>query len=192
MLGCSNKFETLLLDVHGELPPELRSEWEAHLSGCAGCRHERERLLSELETIRQSMEPTPLPDTQVDQMIETVQAKLAGQSARTRSRKPFSFFPVRFAPALAVACCLMVFSGVIFYKYLLEPPARQIAVINKIEGDLKFEDLNIIQNFEILENMPTLEKLVRIVDQAENGQSSGNLRQGLKGNTAHETEQIRV
>jgi hypothetical protein len=112
-MNCKEFEDYLTLDSYGELPPEQRGPYEAHLANCGHCQAAREqaRGLHEVLAQRPRLEPSP------DFLAECRQA-LADALDRERLgwhgliREWLSFLqlpPQRVAPRVAFALSLLVF-----------------------------------------------------------------------------------
>ena len=192
MNACPNKIDTLMLDVYGELGPAERQSWETHLKTCAGCKLEKGRLLDDLKKIRHAVKPQPLTAKQRQELACQVRRKLAKQKRSASWKDGFGQHRIRFIPAIAVACLLVLLTGLSIFLYVEPTPNNHVAVVDDTLNQIKAEDLEILQHFELLENMPTLQKLVHIVDHAQGEETQEKNRQDFRGNTANDKDQIRV
>ena len=111
-MNCKEFEEYLTLDLYGDLPPEQRAPYEAHLAGCVHCQAAREQVrgLHDVLAQRPRLEPSP------DFLVECRQG-LADALDRERLgwhgliREWLSFLqlpPQRVAPRVAFALSLMV------------------------------------------------------------------------------------
>ena len=161
MEACREYEETLLLDVYGELTYKEREEWEQHLENCLGCREERHKMFRFLERIKQSSLTPELSPEKVSALSWAVGRKLSGRGGDSRWRDRMLPFPARALAAVAAGCCVVVLSGWLALKWF-EAPTRGPGPAGEIQ--LSQKDLEVIGNLELLEELETLRKLVRVID----------------------------
>lgn len=179
--ACSDHGDTLMLDVLGEpMAPELRREWEGHLSGCEGCRQERADLVRVLAGVRKIGAPPALSDRRADAMANAVGWRLRNERLKegaARHGRLSGWRPLAAACALA-AVVVLGYHGV---QGVLEP-----------EPVADLQDIEVIRHLDLLREMDTIEKLVEVVDldltpgaqppeQAPENDSQGN--QGPSGSS---------
>lgn len=127
-MNCTESEEYMTLDLYGELPPEHRALYEAHLANCIHCQGLREqaRGLHEVLAQRPRLEPSP------ELLVECRQA-LADALDRERLgwhglvREWLAFLqlpPQRVAPRLAFVLTLVVFGFGLGWK--LRPSAPRV------------------------------------------------------------------
>jgi hypothetical protein len=112
-MTCKEFEDYLTLDLYGELPPEQRAPYEAHLAACVHCQATREEVrgLHEVLAHRPRLEASP------DFLVECRQALVEALDRerlgwRGLIREWLSFLelpPQRVAPRAAFALSLMVF-----------------------------------------------------------------------------------
>ena len=76
MAACTYYQETLLLDVHGELPTSDRIAWQRHLAQCDACRHERERLCALIGSVQTTLCVPELASDEQQRMSASMQRAL--------------------------------------------------------------------------------------------------------------------
>jgi hypothetical protein len=150
-MNCKEFEEYLTLDLYGELPPEQRGAYEAHLAGCVHCQAAREQVrgLHEILAQRPSLNPSP------EFLVECRQA-LAEALERERLgwhgliREWLSFLqipPQRLAPRVTFALSLMVFSFGLGWmlrpRAARVPPTQPARVTTSSLADADFENMRI-------------------------------------------------
>jgi hypothetical protein len=167
MKACPNHQETLWLDVYGELKPDERSAWQQHLESCSACREERQRLLGLIERLKEEMTPPELSPEKANALSWSIKRALRNQKAGSRSRLRTWGMPSRLIPALAAACFMIIVLGWFGIDKFQGPfKTRNLSGLNSQE-QMIVKDLEIIKNLEFLEEMDTVQKLVRVVDHRE-------------------------
>ncbi len=150
---CSDHGDTLMLDVLGEpMAPEVRRDWEGHLSGCEGCRQERAELVRVLAGVRKVGAAPALSERQADAMANAVGWKLRNESVKSRSARPRRL--VGWRP-LAAACALVL---VVVLGY------HEVQNVFEPEPVADLQDIEVIRHLDLLREMDTIEKLVEVVD----------------------------
>lgn len=162
---CSKIKRDLLLDIHGALDEQDRSDLEAHLRVCRDCRDEKKRLLKLLGEIRELSEVPELSAAQTEPMMACVRERLRAEPS-TASKRFFSGVPSRLIP-IAAAACLVIFVTLLAYRTWT--PQNDISLPGHQEQHLTQQDMEIIRHLDLLRNMDAIQKLVHIVD--ENGRS---------------------
>jgi hypothetical protein len=169
MQTCRNHNETLMLDVLNELTdPRVRRDWEGHLASCSACRVEKARMLHLLWQVRISGRPPELSDAEAQRMAGAVSREIRNRPGRV-SGSGWSF---RLVPALAAACVLII---TVMAGYWLQDSffgAGRVADLAS-EPQLEAPDLDVVKHLDLLRDMDTIEKLIRIVDIPDNGQAPG-------------------
>jgi hypothetical protein len=112
-MECKQCEEYLMLDVYGELPPEQRAAYEAHLAGCVHCQAARRGLGSLHEVLAQRPRPEPSPDFLVEcrqALADALERERLGWQGLLREWLSFLQLPPRrVAPRLAFVLSLIVF-----------------------------------------------------------------------------------
>ena len=112
-MDCREFEEYMTLDLYGDLPPEQRASYEAHLAGCAHCQAAREQVrgLHEVLAQRPRLEPTPDFLAECRQALaETLDRERLGWHGLIREWLSFlQLPPQRVAPRAAFALSLLVF-----------------------------------------------------------------------------------
>lgn len=170
MKPCQDRRETLLLDVYGELPLNERPSWEKHLETCEGCRQERERMRRLLQLVKEATPSPGLSPEDARDLAGSVKRELRREQEGTWWPKRFLSIPNRLIPALAAACLLVVALGWFTMRELKAPSLVDTITNNNLEKPMMAADLDVIKNLELLEEMETLQKLVKIVDSRETSQ----------------------
>jgi hypothetical protein len=97
-MNCEQLRENLPLLIYGDLSSDAARQANHHLENCAGCRVERDALLS----TRQALDALPVPEVRVD--VAAIQNQALAMQARTLRRWK------RFALAAgSLAACLLAF-----------------------------------------------------------------------------------
>jgi anti-sigma factor RsiW len=161
MKACTNREETLLLDVYGELGKEEKADWERHVEHCPGCREEREKMLRFLGRIRIEMPPPPFSHEKAGALSGAIKSRLREQGAGPRWWERIIPVPSRTLAALATACCVVVLSGWLALKWFGGPSPHPES---PTQAQISRRDIEIIKNMELLEDLETLRKLVQVVD----------------------------
>ncbi|MGD9083035.1 MAG: zf-HC2 domain-containing protein [Desulfobacterales bacterium] len=164
MKHCSDRQETLWLDVYGELTKEERLDWEKHLKTCRGCSLEREVLLGLLENVKETLPAASLSHKEVKELQNAIFGKLRGNSDKKWIRKPFIGRYVKPIHALAACCLLIVAFGWFGLKGLQPTTAVRTVSDRGVEEQLIAKDLDLLENLELLEEMDTLEKLGKVIN----------------------------
>ncbi len=165
MKHCSDKQETLWLDVYGELTQKERPDWEKHLKTCRGCSLEREVLLRLLENVKETLPAASLSHKDVKELQNAIFGKLRGNTDKKWLRKPFIGGYVKPIHALAACCLLIVAFGWFGLKGLQPTTAVRTVSDRGVEEHLIAKDLDLLENLELLEEMDTLEKLGKVMSQ---------------------------
>ena len=187
MHACPEYKTDLLSDLYGELDAACAERWRRHVKDCPGCRAERDRLGSMLAGVKEAdiFEPlTPAEQTALSMAV----------SGRRKPYRPGGFawrfqgwlMPRRLA-AFAAACIVVVTAAV--YLAVRSDRAPEIPVASADRGIEKLDpvDLEVVENLEILQNFPTIEKLVRVVDDTSGARVPGS-ENGISGkNRAQKT-----
>jgi anti-sigma factor RsiW len=128
MAGCVEIKKLLHVFVDGEFGEGEAAEVERHLSGCASCRAEVERIYALKERLRTALPRTKTP--------EALKAKIAKNAAEALAPKRSLFFRVAI-PALAAASVAL---GAVAIRYSEEgePPVVS-AAISRHEDELPIE-----------------------------------------------------
>jgi hypothetical protein len=112
-MNCKEFEDYLTLDLYGELPPEQRAPYEAHLSGCVHCQAVREEVRGLHRALAQRPRLEPSPDFLVEcrqGLAEALDRERLGWRGLIREWLSFvELPPQRVAPRVAFALSLMVF-----------------------------------------------------------------------------------
>jgi len=164
MKPCPDKKETLWLDVYGELDPHRRPIWEKHLENCERCRQERKRLLSLLQTMKDTMPSPTLSHELSRSLAHSITRKLREKQEKTWWRNRLLDIPQRLVPAMAAATILIAALGWFSLKMFRSPSSVSNISNYKVEEQIIAKDLDVIKNLDLLEEMDALQKLVQVVD----------------------------
>lgn len=189
MQACSNRMEILMMDVHGELDPGDRVDWEHHLETCQGCRRERDRMLNTIREMKEAMKVPELPPERAEALISALRREVGGASKGHWWRKTFFGERVGMIPALATACILFVILGFYGYRMLMVPTELQFVRDHSGVGQSMQQDFDVIANLELLRSMDAIEKLVTIVDDKKGRGPADEKRQDTHGMIGNEYEE---
>ena len=170
MKPCAEHRETLMLDVYGELGPELRSAWEAHLKTCEACRRERLRVQRLAGDLRRTAGPPALSHQQVAEGVRVVRRRLLDAREESWWRKMMHVRPTGLVPAAVALCALVLAVTMVDRETLKTSIGIRTASQPDAQEQVQGEDLEILKHFDLLKEMESLGKLAQIVDQ-DNGNS---------------------
>jgi len=164
MKYCREWQETLCLDVHGELSPQVRLEWEKHLEGCRPCYQERTQLLHLLKNVNEAVPEPSLSHEDASALYNAITGKLK-EEHRGKTRRRKSFFDGYIKPIHALAaCCLLI---VVFGWFGLRGPQQvtRVETISELGGQEQVivREIDLLENLDLLEEMDTLEKLDQVL-----------------------------
>jgi hypothetical protein len=159
---CVDRRETLLLDIHGELPASEQAAWQRHLDACPGCCQERQELVWLLESAKEAMPPPALSPERAKALRESVTMGWRASMVPGRWRGLFVRMSLRPVPALVAAGFLLVvlawfgLHGLRSTSHTLRGPEgpKQVMV----------SDAEVIENLDLLEHLDDVERVVRVVD----------------------------
>jgi hypothetical protein len=150
-MNCEEFEESLTLDLYGDLPPEQRGAYEAHLAGCVHCQAAREQVRGLHEVLARRPHLEPSPDFLVEcrqALAETLDRERLGWHGLIREWLSFlQFPPQRLAPRVTFALSLMIFSFGL--GWMLRPraarvvPAPPASVTTSSLADADFENMRI-------------------------------------------------
>jgi hypothetical protein len=172
MKPCTHYQETLLSDVHGELRPHERPEWEKHLEQCEPCRLEKERLVTMLSTVKATLSSSDKASDEAEGLPSAIRSAWREGLEKNPDRTPFWGTPLRFAPALAATCLVIALAGWFSFKEFRHAGIIQDGSQVVMEEQLASEDLEVVKNIELLEEMEDVEKLVELLDRPSYGDPS--------------------
>jgi hypothetical protein len=164
MEPCPDYKETLWLDVYVELDPNERPNWERHLEECEACREERKQLLGMIQTVKEAVPSPALSPEKAQAIASSIKRKMSNEREDVWQRKRLFGTANRLIPALATICLLIVALSWFSLQELKKPPAVQMISDLALEEQIISEDLDVIRNLELLQEMETLEKLVKFLD----------------------------
>jgi anti-sigma factor RsiW len=160
--SCTDRRETLLLDIHGELSASEQTAWQRHIETCPGCRQDRQELVWLLKAAKEAMPAPALSPEHAKAFRESVTMCWRATRARVWSRGPF--FGMSFArlPALVAAGFLLVvvswfgLQGLRSTSHILRGPEAPKRVMAS--------DAEVIENLDLLEHIDDIERIVQVVD----------------------------
>lgn len=170
MKSCPEYEEMVVLDAHGELDPGARTAWETHLRTCRACQDERLRLLGMLGRVQEDLRAPAVTEAQTQSLLRSVRRSLpAEKKASARWTEFLLGRPLRFMPAMASLCVLVI----AFFLFSLRgpegPTLTQPESDSKPWGELRAEDLEIIRNMDLLRDMDWVQRLVQAIDETDDG-----------------------
>ena len=165
MKYCQEWQETLWLDVHGELSPQVRLKWEKHLEGCGPCYQERTQLLHLLKNVNEAVPEPSLSHEDDSALYDAITGKLKEEHRGSKARRRKSFFEGYIKPIhVLAACCLLIVAFGWFGLKGLQQTTRIGTVSDLgVKEQLVATDMDLLQNLELLEEMDTLEKLEQVM-----------------------------
>jgi hypothetical protein len=150
-MNCKEFEEYLTLDLYGDLPPEQRAAYEAHLAGCVHCQATREEVRGLHEVLAQRPRIEPSPDFLVEcrqALSEALDRERLGWRGLIQEWLPFlQLPPQRVAPRVAFALSLIVFGFGL--GWTLRPRAARVVpsglgnVTTSSLADADFENMRI-------------------------------------------------
>ncbi len=167
MKGCDDRMEMLLLDVHGELPPEDLPSWHRHLEACQACRRERDRLLALIGRIRGEMLCPGQTEGETEALARSVSRALRAEREKAAGwKRPFGL-RLPPLPALAAACLLVVTLGW-FGLHELDAP-HGTGSLGKLGAEEKgiVQNLDVLEDLDLLKDMDIIQKLAQVDDERD-------------------------
>ena len=162
MKVCADRSETLLVDIHGELPASEQPAWQRHLETCPGCRQERQELVWLLKAAKEAMPSPALSPGYARALRESVTMDWRATRARVWWRGLFFGMSLRPVPALAATGVLLVVLGWFGLQGLRStshPPT-----VPEAPKQVMISDAEVIENLDLLEQIHDIERIVRVVD----------------------------
>ena len=167
MNGCPDRYETILLDIYGELDSSQRSSLVQHLANCRGCREEHQKVLQLFEQIRGGFPPVLLSEGKAKTLSSSIKRKLLEEKVHRPFWKGF-LSPSSLIPALAAACIVIVSVGWFSLRMVSHSPSQDLQARNAIqEEQVSPNDMEVISNLDLLEELDVLKILVHVVDGKE-------------------------
>jgi hypothetical protein len=168
MKHCDDWQETLWLDVHGELSPQIRLKWEKHLEECRSCYQERTQLLHLLKNVNEAVPEPSLSHEEAGTLYNAITGRLK-EEHRGKGRWRKWIFEGHIKPIYALAaCCLLI---VAFGWFGLKGSQRTAPVGTISDPGTKEQliatDMDLLENLDLLEEMDTLEKLDQVMGKRE-------------------------
>jgi anti-sigma factor RsiW len=159
---CADRQETLLLDVHGELPASERPAWRRHLDICPGCRRERQDLARVLDGVREAF-PSPALSPQYARALRG-RVTRSWRAYRARAWWQGLFFGMRLRPVPALAAVGLLLAVVGWFGLHELRTAHHTLPAPEAPKQIIVSDAEVIENLDLLEHMDDIEKVVKLVD----------------------------
>ncbi len=149
---CRNK---LLEYLDRDLAGDVRTELEAHLTECAGCREELQSLQETLALVARMPAPEP-SETFWQQYLRELRQNVATPTWSSRIRDWFASLTVRPIPAMATAIALVVavFLTWNIFTEQATPPTASLVLTEQLALS---QDLELLRDMELLEALELLE-----------------------------------
>ena len=164
MTVCPKYEKLLLLDAAGELDGKLLFSLQSHLKKCSACRREKETLSTIMTRLKSATRSPRLSAAEADTMVANINRELAAKQNARRRLPGWIRSYGKLIPAAAAACILFIALGILWQdniRHQFEHHAmNQPDLVESISPD----EVEIINNFELLREFDSLEKLVRVVD----------------------------
>ncbi len=160
--ACADRRETLLLDIHGELPESEQPGWQRHLDACPGCRQERQELVWLLQAAKEAMPPPALSPEHAKALRESVTRGWRGNRGPVWWRGLFFGMSLRPVPVLVAAGFLLAVLG----WFGLQGLRNTSDALRGPEGpkQVMVSDEDVIENLDLLEHIDDVERIVQVVD----------------------------
>ncbi len=180
MGACQDQKEKIIFYTYNELDAKSGKEVESHLAICEQCQNEQQRLLTLLEALKDTAESPELSPLDVKSLV-TNTLKLRNKPRERWWRRYFVFRPSRFIPAVAMACLILITTGIIGYVKLNAP--NEFPVISKYQDEIIINDreLEILSNLDLLKEMDTIRILSQVVDLNDEIKSKGEINNDSRG-----------
>jgi len=162
MKACSDQKEKLMMDVCGELGPDERAELDSHLAECDACRAKKDRLVELFQSARREGKAPALTNGQAHAFSSDILRRL-------RTEKPDRRTGFRLAPAMAAAGLVLVFAGWLGLNSFRTSDKVADVSENVPDTQLVPENEELLENMEFFQEMDEIEKLVKLLDDSENG-----------------------
>ncbi len=173
MRGCKDFEKTLMLDVFGELTPDEYSRWSLHTKECDLCAAERRRLAKMLKIIKTVGMPEPISESEAARLSAHVRWALNNKERVTFSeRKPSLGRSFGWKPAWAFGLVLTValLTGGLYWR--MSPYGTDSMNTSVTTSTISTEDQEVVENLDFLKDLDTIRKLVSVVDQEDQENSS--------------------
>ena len=159
---CADRRETLLLDIHGELPVDEQPAWQRHLETCPGCRQERQELVRVLESARNAMPLPTLAPEHAKALRESVMLDWRATRARVWWRGLFFGMSLRPVPALVAAGFVLAVLG--WFGLQGFRGTSHTLPGAEVPKQVMLSDAEVIENLDLLEHIDEIERIVRVID----------------------------
>lgn len=163
--SCCPEYEDLVrLDVYGELEGPEAEAWRLHLESCPGCRAERARLVRIVEAAGEILRPGTRSDGEEAALTGRIMERLERDGQGTAPAWGSSRSLAWAAGGLALV--LMVTGWLWMGPDHRLPPEQTVATLDLRAGGGS-DDQEILRNLELLEDLETVEQVVRAIDRPE-------------------------
>lgn len=168
MKHCDEWQETLWLDVHGELSPQVRLKWEKHLEECKPCYQERTQLFRLLKNVNEAMPEPSLSHEDAGALYNAITGRLKEEHrGKDHWRKWIFEGHIKPLYTLAACCLLIVAIGWFGLKETQRNTPVGTISVSGAEEQLIVTDMDLLENLDLLEEMDTLEKLDQVMGKRE-------------------------
>jgi anti-sigma factor RsiW len=159
---CAERRETLLVDIHGELPASEQPAWQKHLEACPGCHQERQEFVWLLAAAKEAMPSPALSPEHARALRESVMMGWRATRTRVWWRGPFFGMSLRPVPALLATGFLLVVLG----WFGLQGLRNTSDTVRGPEApkEVLVSDTEVIENLDLLEHIDDIERIVQVVD----------------------------
>ena len=184
MSTCTDRNESLLLHIYGELGDVAHSELDEHLMICEDCRQEKVRLEKLIGIIKEETVTSPLTMAESTTLVNGVNRKL---TSRRFTRHWFDFVHNKrnlWLPAAATVCLLIMLTTYIGYERF-NISKNLVAPKLDISKQLPENEIEIIQNLDLLKNLDTLEKISQVVKDSSDLNATDIDKQGAQGDVPY-------
>jgi hypothetical protein len=168
MKHCDEWQETLWLEVHGELSPQVRLKWEKHLEECRSCYQERTQLLHLLKNVNEAVPEPSLSHEEAGTLYNAITGRLK-EERRGKTGRRRSFFEGHIKPIYALAACCLLIVAFGWFGLKGSQQTTRVGTISDpgAKEQLIVTDMDLLKNLDLLEEMDTLEKLDQVMGKRE-------------------------
>ncbi|MEJ5300895.1 MAG: zf-HC2 domain-containing protein [Thermodesulforhabdaceae bacterium] len=151
--------ELITLALMGELSPESESFFRNHITSCEVCMERVTKLSEFYRKLKTFSEPEPLNIWEIARLTRAI-----------RKPKHKSVFTSLLKP-VAVGLCVMIITVGGWWK-LRDHSLSFLTTANiQQEENISPEDLNVIAHIDMLEELDSIEKLTKVLDEGWENQS---------------------
>ena len=166
-MGCPKYEKMLLSDVTGVLDDGLRFSWESHLKRCEACRQEKERLQAMIKRMKSTSATPALSPAEADTMVARINRQLTMNKKRPSLFSAWTQTHGKLISAAVAACLLFIVTGILWFDNRPQQFGQRAMTIPRLGITISQEEIDIITDFELLEELDSLEKIVQLVDYSE-------------------------